>query len=92
MTPRTREQNEMVRQVAETERHKQEVLSLQSQLAFLGGLVVGAIHANKLDGLDEAIDHFPYLQTLPSFVAMRQKRAQDKTLVQTEDGKALAPP
>lgn len=80
MAARTREQNEHTKLA-------QEVESLQTQLAFLGGLVVGAIHSNNLEGLDSAIDHFPYLQTLPSFVAMRGQRAK-RLLHTSEEGGA----
>jgi len=67
MAPRTREQQAV-------DKIREENDSLKSQLALLGGLVVGAIHSRNTDSLDQMVDCIPYLQTLPSFVAMRQKR------------------
>ena len=67
MAPRTREQ-------LSVDKIREENESLKAQLALLGGMVVGAIHSRNTDGLDATIDTFPYLQTIPAFVRMREKR------------------
>lgn len=51
---------------------RDELISLRSQLAFLGGGVCAAIHDGKVEGLAAMIRHIPYLASLPAFKAMTE--------------------